>query len=89
MAESMDVTMRVISVERTCPNGHRVGEEHVVGGKTPEGICLGSFSACLPYLIALRFGASFPWESEEGTITIACPDADNQVVWRLTRGPRR
>jgi len=40
---------------------------------------------CLPYLTALRFGASFPWESREGTITIGCPDHVNQVVWQLDR----
>jgi uncharacterized repeat protein (TIGR04076 family) len=46
---------------------------------------MGSFGACLPYLTALRFGASFPWEEREGTIAIGCPDHINQVVWRLDR----
>jgi uncharacterized repeat protein (TIGR04076 family) len=53
---------------------------------------MGSFGACLPYLTALRFGASFPWESREGTIAIGCPDHINQVVWQLDRveeGPVR
>jgi uncharacterized repeat protein (TIGR04076 family) len=85
MSESHEVTMRVVSVAGICPNGHRVGEEHVVRSKTPAGICLGAFSSCLPYLTALRFGASFPWEEREGTITIGCPDHVNQVVWRLER----
>ncbi len=62
-------------------------------GKTPEGICLGSFNSSMPYLTALRFGASFPWEQEEGTIIIGCPVHVNQVVWRLRRietsSPRR
>jgi uncharacterized repeat protein (TIGR04076 family) len=31
----------------------------------------------------LRWGGSFPWEPEPGTITVACPDCENQVVWRL------
>ncbi len=85
MAESHEVTMRVVSVAKGCPNGHRAGEEYRVGSKTPAGICLGAFSACLPYLTALRFGASFPWEKEKGTITVGCPDHVNQVVWRLER----
>ncbi len=80
-----EVSMRIVSVAGNCPNGHRVGETYKVEGKSPAGICLGSFSACLPYLIALRFGASFPWEEREGTIRIGCPDPDNQVVWLLER----
>lgn len=56
-----------------------------MGGKTPAGICLGSFSACLPYLIALQSGASFSWEEKEGTATIGCPDPVDRVVWRLER----
>lgn len=85
MAESRPVRMRVISIAGKCPNGHCVGEEHFVKSKTPAGICLGAFSSCLPYLTALRFGASFPWEDEEGVITIGCPDHINRVVWRLER----
>jgi uncharacterized repeat protein (TIGR04076 family) len=85
MAQGSPVMMRIISIAGSCPNGHQVGEEYLVDGLTPAGICLGSFSSCLPYLTALRFGASFPWEKEEGTITVGCPDHINQVVWRLDR----
>jgi uncharacterized repeat protein (TIGR04076 family) len=85
MNESRDVVMRVVSIAGACPNGHSVGQEFVIKDKTAAGICLGSFSTCLPYLIALRYGASFPWEARKGTITIGCPDAENQVVWRLER----
>jgi uncharacterized repeat protein (TIGR04076 family) len=46
---------------------------------------MGAFGSCLPYLTALRFGASFPWEQGKGTTTIGCPDHVNQVVWRLDR----
>ena len=84
MSTELPVRMTIESIAGGCPKGHQVGEEYLVEGKTPEGICLGSFSSCLPYLTALRFGASFPWE-EEGTVTIGCPDHVNQVVWRLRR----
>ncbi len=85
MNKSHPVRMRVIEVRKSCPNGHQVGDEWSVDGKTPGGMCMGSFSSCLPYLTALRFGASFPWEKREGTTTIGCPDPVNQVVWRLDR----
>lgn len=83
-AARREVRMRIVSIRGKCPNGHRVGEEYVVGRKTPAGICLGSFGACLPYLSALRYGASFPFEKEKGTISVGCPDPENEVVWHLT-----
>jgi uncharacterized repeat protein (TIGR04076 family) len=85
MAGRHAVRMRIVDVRKRCPQGHRVGQEWIVDGRTPEGICLGSFGACLPYLTALRFGASFPWETEAGAITIGCPDCENEVIWRLER----
>ncbi|HSN54390.1 MAG TPA: TIGR04076 family protein [Candidatus Sulfomarinibacteraceae bacterium] len=85
MAKSHPVRMRVLEVKGLCPNGHKVGDEWLVRNKTPGGICMGGFSSCLPYLTALRFGGSFPWEAAEGTATIGCPDHVNQVVWKLDR----
>jgi uncharacterized repeat protein (TIGR04076 family) len=79
--------MEVIEVRAEggrCPNAHRVGHEFVVRGHTVKGICIGAFGACLPYLTTLRWGGSFPWEERPGEITVACPDCENQVVWRLT-----
>jgi uncharacterized repeat protein (TIGR04076 family) len=62
MATSHPVRMRIIEVRKKCPRGHKVGDEWLGDGATPGGICMGSFGSCLPYLTALRFGASFPWE---------------------------
>lgn len=85
MKGAYPVRMRIVSISGRCPNGHEVGEEYVVDGRSPGGICMGSFSACVPYVTALRFGASFPWEEKRGTITVGCPDHINQVVWYLER----
>ena len=81
----------VMPIEITVSKGkcqgkyHHIGQKFNVDGQTPGGMCMGSFSSCLPYLTALRFGASFPWEKREGTTIIGCPDPVNQVVWRLDR----
>jgi uncharacterized repeat protein (TIGR04076 family) len=85
MATSSPVRMTIVGIRNKCSNGHKLGEQYVVRNKTPGGICLGSFGAVLPYLTALRFGASFPWEDEKGVITIGCPDHENEVIWRLER----
>jgi uncharacterized repeat protein (TIGR04076 family) len=85
MASGKPVRIRTVDIRDRCPNGHQLGEEYLVHHKTPDGICMGAFSSMLPYLTALRFGASFPWEEQQGTITLGCPDHENCVVWRLER----
>jgi len=85
MAESYKVNIRVISQKGTCALGHKVGDQWVVDGKTPEGICLSAFNSLFPNLRVLRFGGSFPWEGDPDVTTAACPDAANPVVFELRR----
>ena len=85
MAESYKVKVKVISQKGTCGIGHKVGDEWVVDVKTPEGICLGAFSSLSPILQVLMYGGSFPWASDPDVTTIACPDAQNPVVFELRR----
>ncbi|MFQ6132244.1 MAG: TIGR04076 family protein [Armatimonadota bacterium] len=53
---------------------HQVGQVITIGHTTPAGMCFGAWNAIAPYLTALRHGANFPWEKEEGVATIHCPD---------------
>jgi len=53
---------------------HHVGQVITVERTTPDGMCIGAWNAIAPYLTALRHGANFPWEKEEGVATIHCPD---------------
>jgi len=85
MAERYDVVAKVVSQEGTCGAEHKVGDQWVIGSKTPEGICLSAFSSLFPSLRVLTFGGSFPWETNPDVITLACPDAENPVVFELTR----
>ena len=85
MAERYKVSIRVVSQKGTCALEHKVGDQWVVESKTPEGICLSAFNALLPSLRVLRYGGSFPWESDPEITTIACPDAANPVVFELRR----
>lgn len=78
------VRITLLSQLRGCPNGHRVGDQWVVAGKTPAGMCLGAFNSLLPYLTALRFGADFPW-SEPGEVTLCCPDPEVVNTFKLER----
>lgn len=59
---------------------HKEGQEILVKETTPGGMCLGAWNAVAPYLTALRYGANFPWEREEGVITVKCPDPKGIVL---------
>ena len=50
------------------------GQEFIVENTTPEGMCLGAWDAISSYVMALLYGANFPWENEEGYAVIHCPD---------------
>ncbi len=84
MAERYEVAAKVVSQKGTCALEHKVGDEWVIGEKTPEGICLSAFSALYPHVQVLMFGGAFPWETDPDVITkVACPDAENPLVFEL------
>ena len=85
MAERYEVLIKVISQKGTCYAEHKVGDEWVIRNKTQEGICLSAFNALYPNARVLMFGGSFPWESDPDVATVACPDAQNPVVFELRR----
>ncbi len=85
MPERHDVAVKVTSQKGTCGAGHKVGDEWVIGSKTPEGICLSAFYALFPNARVLMFGGTFPWGTDPDVATVACPDARNPVVFELRR----
>ena len=85
MAERCDVAVKVISQKGQCGAQHKIGDEWVIGQKTPEGICLSAFNAILPSARVFRFDGTFPWATNPDIVTIACPDAENPVVFELKR----
>ena len=85
MASLPKIKVRVVSQKGTCSFAHKVGDEWVIDGKTPEGICLPAFDVLYSYMRVLRFGGAFPWETDPDVTTIACPDATNPVVFEVRR----
>ena len=84
MARRYDVRITLVSQRKKCPNGHKVGDQWLVGRKTPAGVCLGAFNSLAPFIATLRFGGNFPWEKDdEGTF--CCPDPEVVNVFRLER----
>jgi uncharacterized repeat protein (TIGR04076 family) len=80
-----DVIATVISQEGTCDAQHKVGDEFVIGEKTPPGLCSHAFHSLFPCAEVLRFGGSLPWERDPNKTTVACPDPTNPVVFELRR----
>ena len=85
MAEMYEVAVRVVSQKGTCALEHKVGDEWIIKGKTPEGICFSAFNSIFPSAQVLMFGGAFPWETDPDVTTVACPDAENPVVFELRR----
>lgn len=85
MAESYNVSIKVKSQKGHCEAGHKVGDQWLVGEKTPEGICLFAFASLLPFITPLMYGGAFPWDKDPDVTTVACPDPDNPVVFEIRR----
>ena len=85
MAEEYDVVVKVVSQKGTCAAKHKVGDEWVIGHKTPEGICGAAFNALIPFNWVLALGGTFPWATDPDVTTVACPDAQNPVVFEVRR----
>jgi uncharacterized repeat protein (TIGR04076 family) len=81
------VRVKVISQKGHCEAGHKVGDEWLVGEKTPQGMCTFAFASLFPLITPLMFGGSFPWEKDPEVTTVACPDAENPVVFEIRRLP--
>lgn len=79
------IVAKIISQKGTCEAGHRVGDEFVIGQSTPPGMCSWAFYTLFPFAEVLQFGGSFPWEKDPAKAIVACPDADNPIVFELSR----
>ena len=65
---------------------HKIGDmaefkESGVKGK----ICIHALYSMMPAVFAMLFDAQFPWLKDKDTKTHACPDANNPVVFEITR----
>ena len=78
-----DVIARVVSVKGKCAAEHKVGDEFIIGQKTPYGMCAWAYYTLFPFASALQSGGAFPWEVDANKAVVACPDPDNPVVFEI------
>ena len=88
MSEVPDLRISVVSQKGPCRLGHKVGDEWVMGDKTPEGICITAFNVFCPNSVALRYGSSFLWETEPGAWRVCCPNPDSALHFEIKRVPK-
>jgi uncharacterized repeat protein (TIGR04076 family) len=80
------VELKVISQEGTCGFGHKVGDVIIFDERKIDGeICFHALYSVLPKVMAMRYGAEFPWAEDKDVATHACPDAYNPLVFEVRR----
>jgi uncharacterized repeat protein (TIGR04076 family) len=87
MAEIYDVSIKLIGNQQPCHNGHQIGDEWILGNKTPGGICWAAYNSIFPFALVLKHGGSFPWQSDPNVMTVSCPDCEVVNVFELRRVP--
>ena len=86
MPAEYDIHIKILSMEGKCPRQHKVGEEWVIGEKTPEGLCINAFDSILNSIQVMRYGGIFPWATDNtDTVEDTCPDPVNRVHFELKR----
>ena len=84
--EGATIIVEVIRQNGTCTAGHRVGDQVVFDGlHVRGGLCIHALYSMLPKVLAMRYGAEFPWLQDKDVATHACPDAFNPVVFEVRR----
>ncbi len=89
MAESYDISIKVVSSLKPCHLGHKVGDEWLWQDTIPGGMCFAAFNTISPSALVLKFGGQFPWQKDPDVITMSCPDYDVQTIFEIRRIPKR
>jgi len=77
----------VTEVKGECSAGHKIGDQFDIGCYDCGGLCGFFYHDIFPNLMTFQFGGNLPWW-EGDTITVKCPDMDNQVTVKLERSER-
>lgn len=83
MADKKIIAKVVESRGKGCDLGLKLGDEFVLD-ITGSQFCGWAYNAIFPFAQSLKYGGSFPWESEPDSTLVACPDPYNTIVFKLT-----
>ena len=88
-SKEYEVVIRLIGNKSPCHSGHKIGDEWVFNYMTPPGMCSLAYNSLYPVALALRFGATFPWQEDPDVITMSCPDAEVNNIFELRRREKK
>ena len=63
---------------------YKEGTSFKLTGFTPKGVCDSAYAALSRDAHALRYGATIPWQDDEGSLLTHCPDPRG-ATWELRR----
>lgn len=68
--------LTVVNVGGKCYHGYKVGDEIILEDFThpPKHFCLGLAEVLFPVIYALSFGAKFPFQDNQRSLKVTCPD---------------
>ena len=90
-AETYDIEIKLVGkgTENPCGNGHKVGDEWLWQYKTPENLCPSAYRSIFSSALVLKFGGTFPWQSDPDVMTVSCPDPNVVNRFEIRRIPRK
>jgi len=88
VVELYDVRIKLIGNQKPCHSGHKIGEEWLFQDRIPAGICWAAYNSIFPFAAVLKYGGSFPWQTDPDVVTACCPDGEVVNVFELRRIPR-
>ena len=88
--ESYDIRVKLMGkgTGNPCSAGHMVGDEWLLGEKTPVEMCPSAYNSMFNAVMVLRYGGQFPWQYDPDFVTVSCPDpkvVNRFEIRRVTR----
>ncbi len=84
-----EVVIKLVSNNRPCHVGHKIGDEWVFDYFTPPHMCGLAFNAIYPFALAMLYGAQSPWQKDPDFYKVSCPDVDVQNIFELRRREKK
>ncbi len=81
------ITVKEIQGGGNCNFGFKVGDVIMHPDQSPprtiSNFCAWAYHEIHPVLLTLKYGGSFPWETEKNAAVACCSDSKNPVVFRI------
>lgn len=78
------VTVTEVRGDGKCPQGLKAGDAFTIREDGAD-FCNWAYCAIFPFISAMRYGATFPWEPNSEEAYACCPDPHRTVVFKIER----